>query len=89
KENFDEAPFGYHITEENGFKAILNKSESGISKLISTHEGYVFEQNEILVKLHKNFKIDSLQVPEGFYGEVYLLEAVEMMVIQNIDNQII
>lgn len=84
KENFDAAPFGYHITEENGFRQILHKSETGISKLKSTIDGFEYQENKISIKLRKNFKVDSVEITEGFYGEIRLQNATEMKILSEI-----
>jgi putative selenate reductase len=81
KENFDAAPFGYHIFEENGFRQILHKSETGISTLKNTIDGFEFSRDNIKVTLNKDFKIISTEIPDDFSGEIDLWEASEMWVL--------
>ncbi|MBN2729695.1 MAG: putative selenate reductase subunit YgfK [Bacteroidales bacterium] len=87
RENFDAAPFGYHIFEENGYKQILHKSEAGISKLKSTLDGFEFSRDNIKVVLNKDFKIISTEIPDDFSGEIDLGDAVEMWVFMESNTQ--
>lgn len=78
REAFDKAVYGYHIVTENGSKTLLHKTEQGISKLVQTADGFVFEKSNAQLKFDSNWNLLS-----DLNSEI-IGEALEMRVLLGI-----
>lgn len=78
REAFDKAPFGYHFSSENENRMLLHKTEQGMSKLLQTADGYLFEKNNAQLKFDSDWNLLS-----DFNSEI-IGEALEMRVLLSI-----
>ncbi|KAF5034896.1 putative oxidoreductase YgfK [anaerobic digester metagenome] len=80
REAFDKAPSGYHFSSDNGSRILLHKTEQGLSKLVQTAGGFVFEKNNAQLKFDSDWKLQS-----DLNSEI-IGEALEMRVLTTLEG---
>ncbi len=80
REAFDKALFGYHFISENGNRTLLHKIEQGMSKLMQTFDGFVFEKKNAHIKFDSDWNLLS-ELNSEIIGE-----ALEMRVLITLEG---